>query len=100
MKTPFENIGDAGTNHAFLTSSEGFDVARLEPITPEGLPGLDARNYLSPEEWQRTVDLVNHAPAMARFMVELRTKLDAGIAPPPSDDFWNPVRIFAADLEH
>ncbi len=99
MKTAFDHIGDADTEAAQLTNAAGYDVATLERVTVR-TPGLPKEHELTPEEWQHIIDMVNHAPAMARFIVDLRDKLNRGISPLPSDDFWNPARIIAADLEN
>lgn len=59
----YTHIGDAGTEHAFLTSAGGCDLATLRPVTVDA-PGLNQEHCMTPEEWQGMVDLVNAAPEM------------------------------------
>lgn len=98
MKAPFENIGDANQESAFLTNSEGYDVARLERITPAEWPDLEPGNYLTDEEWQSVIDTANLAPSMATALCAIVDKLESGISPLPSDDFWGLARALVADI--
>jgi len=63
MKKQYTHVGDAGSDHAILTSAAGYDVAVLHPVTRDA-PGLPPEHHLSPEEWQRIINLVDAAPAM------------------------------------
>lgn len=98
MKTSFENIGDANQESAFLTNAEGYDVARLERITPATWPDLEPGNYLTDDEWQSVIDTANIAPTMAAALCAIVDKLESGISPLPSDDFWKHARNLVADL--
>lgn len=57
MKIPYEKIGETTPECAFLTNSEGYDVATLSRIDQPD-------HKLSNEEWQRLVNLIDAAPAL------------------------------------
>ena len=69
--TPYTHVGDASTEHAFLTNAEGYDVAFLRRIEPSGWPDLQPENYMTDEQWQRTINLVNAAPKLLAACIEL-----------------------------
>ena len=72
MKTPYQKIGDAHREAAFLTNAEGYDVATLCRITD---PGLPADHHVTDDEWQGIIDLVDAAPAMLEALQTLEARL-------------------------
>lgn len=62
--TPNFHIGDASPDSAFLTNSEGYDIAVLHPITAED------GHKLTPEQWQGIINLINAAPQLLQELNE------------------------------
>lgn len=85
-KHPYSSIGDARMCGALLTTSAGYDVARLERVFTNG-DAEHAKALLDDKQWQRVIDLVDAAPDLYDALVaalpalsgEVRKKADAAI---------------------
>lgn len=110
-KHPYSSIGEADNCSAFLTNSDGYDVARLERVRDHGDPA-HAHALLNGEQWQRVIDLVDAAPelydallaALPSLAGEARKKAEAAIrrvdkrAPVPAVPSMRDVESYALEL--
>ena len=64
------HIGDASSDHAFLTNSEGYDIAVLKPTATERK--LPEGHTLTPEQWQSIINLIDAAPDMLQALREIQ----------------------------
>lgn len=62
--TPYQNIGDANKDFAFLTGPDGHDKASLLRRTLHSYEKQEEVNVLSDDEWQRMIYLIDAAPKL------------------------------------
>lgn len=74
--TPYNNLGDANKDFAFLTGHDGRDKASLLRRTLHSYEKPEDVTVLSDDEWQRMLYLIDAAPKLLNVVARLHTWLE------------------------